>query len=189
MNFATRPIPTLDTSRLTLRPFELSDAKQVQELAGDYELAKTTANIPHPYEGGMAEDWISRHAEKWRAGDMGTWAITNKTDGNLVGCIGLDIALQHKSGELGYWVGRPYWGNGYGTEAAQAVVDYAFMTLKLHRIMGRHMSENPASSRIMQKVGMTYEGMMREAEIRWGNRVDICFYGILQHEWAASRKG
>ena len=191
MAFTTDLVPVLETGRLVLRPFELSDAKRVQALAGDYELAKTTATVPHPYEDGMAEGWISGHAENWREGRDGVWAVTNRADGDLgralIGCINISLSSQHETGEIGYWVGRPFWGKGYGTEAAQAVMDYSFRTLNLHRIFARHMSKNPASGRIMQKIGMTYEGTLREAEIRWGARDSICFYGILRHEWATDQ--
>lgn len=178
-------IPTLETERLILRPFELSDAKRVQELAGDFELARTTANVPHPYEDGMAEGWISTHADGWEERTGVTWAVVTKSDDTLIGCMHITLAMQHESGEMGYWIGRPYWGTGFGTEAAQAVVDYAFGVLKLHRVYAVHMGKNPGSGRVMQKVGMTYEGTMREAEVRWGERDDIAIYGILRHEWAA----
>ena len=154
-------IPTLKTKRLVLRPFTSADAQAVQRLAGAPEVALTTQNIPHPYEDGMAEDWIASHAENWAGKKSLTVAMDNETDG-MVGAIGLHLNAVHQRGELGYWVGLPFWNRGYATEASAALLMFGFDELGLNRIQARHITRNPASGRVMQKLGMTFEGVHRQ---------------------------
>ncbi|MBC7257207.1 MAG: GNAT family N-acetyltransferase, partial [Chloroflexi bacterium] len=102
-------IPTLTTARLILRPFTLEDAPVVKALAGAWEIAEMTAHIPHPYEDGVAEQWISTHQGAFDQGQGMTLAITRKADHALVGAISLIIDKENLCAELGYWVGVPYW--------------------------------------------------------------------------------
>ena len=104
--------PIIKTTRLLLRFFEMSDAKRVQELAGNREIAKTTLLIPHPYEDGMAEEWISTHASSFENGEGVIFAIVEKEKDSVVGAIGLSGNSAHQRAELGYWIGVPYWGMG-----------------------------------------------------------------------------
>lgn len=175
--------PTLETERLILRPFTLDDAGEVQRLAGDRDIASTTLNIPHPYEDGVAEEWISTHEEDFDAGTSVSFAITQRDDGALVGGIGLGFTARHKRAEMGYWIGKPYWNNGYATEAARAVLAYAFEQRGLHRVFAMYFTRNPASGRVMEKLGMTQEGMLREHVEKWGTYEDLVVYGILAHEY------
>ncbi len=171
-----------------LRPFELSDAPRVQLLAGDKAIAATTLNIPHPYEDGMAEHWIGSHQECFEKNIEVVFAITLKGSDELIGAIGLTLNLDHESAELGYWVGKPFWGRGYCTEAAQAVFHYAFTELRLNRVHARHFSHNPASGRVIQKAGMQHEGHFRQNVRKWERFIDTEFYGILRSEFELPRK-
>jgi ribosomal-protein-alanine N-acetyltransferase len=175
--------PTLETTRLILRPFTVADARDVQRLAGEREIASTTLNVPHPYEDGMAEQWIGTHQEKYERGELVNFAIVRRADNALIGAIGLRITPQHTHAELGYWLGTPYWNAGYGTEAARAVVAYGFERLGLHRIHASHMTRNPASGRVLQKIGMHYEGCLRQHVNKWEVFEDLALYGILQSEY------
>lgn len=175
--------PTLNTERLVLRPFELSDARDVQRLAGDWSIADTTLNIPHPYEDGMAEEWISTHLPQYEAGKLVSFAIISRETTDLIGAIGLTISQRFQRADLGYWVGRYYWNRGYCTEAAYAVLEHAFSVLNLHRVHACHLVRNPASGRIMQKLGMSREGLAREHVRRWEVYEDLVLYGILKSEW------
>lgn len=175
--------PRLETERLILRPFARSDAKDVQRLAGDWAVADTTARIPHPYEDGMAEAWIAAQASEFEEGKGIHWAITRKEDGVLLGAIGLmDIAPGHKA-EVGYWIGRPYWNVGFCTEAAKAALRHAFETMNLRRVSAYHLSRNPASGRVMQKIGMRHEGTRRQDWMKWDKLEDIELYGMLREDW------
>ena len=171
-------IPTLTTKRLTLRPFKPSDAADVQRLAGEREVAATTLNIAHPYEDGMAESWIADHEKNWSSGTTLTLAITTAADG-LVGAISLKLTVGHNSAELGYWIGVPYWGRGYATEAARAIVDFGFKDIGLSRIHAHFLADNVASGRVMEKLGMRHEGVLRQHIVKWGERHDVVLYGIL----------
>ena len=180
---ASNTRPTLETERLLLRPFVPTDADEVQRLAGDRAIADTTLDIPHPYTDGLAADWIATHAADFAAGTGVTFAVTRKPDGALVGAIALkDIQAGFKA-ELGYWTGRPYWGCGYCTEAARAVLRFAFTELSLQRVFAHHFCRNPASGKVMQKLGMKPEGVLRRHVLKWGQAEDIAFYGILRSEW------
>ncbi|MEJ7812744.1 MAG: GNAT family N-acetyltransferase [Gemmatimonadaceae bacterium] len=178
--------PTLHTSRLVLRPFVADDAPAVQRLAGDRDIASTTLNIPHPYEDGMAEAWIATHEDAFARSEGLTLAVTSRDDGALIGAVGIAINLRSSRAELGYWIGKPYWGRGYCTEAAAALVAYAFDVLDLNRVHATHLTWNPASGRVMRKIGMTYEGRLREHERKWGVFEDIEKYGILRREYQAA---
>jgi ribosomal-protein-alanine N-acetyltransferase len=161
---------TLHTQRLILRPFEIADARDVQRLAGDHAIADTTLNIPHPYEDGMAEQWIATHQPQLEAGEGRVFAIVLQATGELVGAIGLVINHRFDRAELGYWIGRPYWNQDYCTEAGRAILWYGFTELNLHRIHAYHLSRNPASGRVMEKLGMTREGLLRQHAKKWGER-------------------
>ncbi len=175
--------PTLTTERLILRSFSLHDADEIQRLAGDMAIAKTTLNIPHPYEDGMAEEWIATHQEHFERGKQVTFAITRKHDGKLIGAISLmDIAADHQA-ELGYWIGVPHWNCGYCSEAGNALLRYTFNELALVRVHARHLTCNPTSGRVMQKLGTQHEGTRRRHVCKWSMLEDIEQYGILVDEW------
>ena len=175
--------PTIKTARLILRPFTLSDAPAVQTLAGERDIADTTLNIPHPYEDGMAEEWIVGHDPAYKDGTAVTLAIVLRDDGSLIGAIGLKIDRGCHKAELGYWVGTPFWNHGYATEAASALIAYGFDQLRLNRIHAAHLARNPSSGRVMEKAGMLLEGTARQHTIKWGKYEDLVSYGILRDDW------
>ncbi len=176
--------PTLNTQRLILRPFVLEDAVDIQKLLGEFEVASPLLSVPHPYEDGMAEKWILHQREEYETGKNVIFAITHRENHYLIGCIGLeDIKKTHENAETGYWLGKQYWGQSYCTEAACAVLRFGFENLSLHRVYARHMTRNPASGRVMQKIGMTHEGHLREDKKRWDIFEDFEIYGILKDEF------
>jgi len=177
--------PILETERLILRPYVPGDAPDVQHLAGAWEVASTMLNMPHPYEDGMAEAWIASQREHFASGRQANWAVTLRAGGALAGGIGLRIEPEHERAELGYWIGVPYWGQGLCTEAARAVLRYGFVERDLHRIGATHRVRNPASGRVMHKIGLTREGTLRDFDKRWGRFEDLVWYGLLREEWEA----
>lgn len=182
-------IPTLTTPRLVLRPFTPSDGSDVERLAGAWEVADTTLNIPHPYPEGGGAAWIETHGAAWAAGAGLTLAVALRAaPAALVGAVSLTIAREHARGELGYWIAGDAWGRGYATEAARAVAAFGFGQLELHRIQSRHFTRNAASGRVMQKLGMLFEGVNREAYFRWGRFEDVAVYGVLAQEWSDEPK-
>lgn len=179
--------PTLEVERLILRPFKLSDTKRVQLLAGDKAIASTTLSIPHPYEDGMAEEWIRTHEEEFEKGEFIHFAIVLKSSQDLIGAMGLNLHKEHAHAELGYWIGKPYWNQAYCTEAAREVIRHGFETLNLNRIHAMHLSRNPASGKVMRKIGMIHEGRRREHILKWGVFEDVEMYGMLRSEYEQVR--
>ena len=180
-------IPTLHTARLTLRPFSAADGPRVKLLAGERAIADTTGSIAHPYEDGMAESWIAKHAAEFEAGKSLHLAVTLRDNGELLGAIGLTLSPPHRRAELGYWLGTPYWGRGYATEAGAAIVCYGFADLGLAKVFANHMTRNPASGRILEKLGMCAEGTLRQHYLKWDKLEDVTFYGLLREEWEAAQ--
>ena len=178
-----KTFPSLQTERLILRPFTITDAADVQLYAGDRDVARNTSTIPHPYEGGMAEAWIKTHQPAFEKGTGINLAITLKDtqesdDPVLVGAISLDIDIHEGSSELGYWVGKPFWNCGYCTEAAKVIVTYAFDVLELTSVHAFVFKRNPASGRVLQKIGMQFEDCFPKAVEKWGNTEDLIKYSI-----------
>lgn len=174
--------PVLETSRLALRPFAMDDAKLVQQLAGDREVAATTRLIPHPYPDGLAEAFIGSLPEQYRQGSGATFAITLQS-GELIGAISLQFQWDDQHAEMGYWVGKPYWNRGFCTEAAHRVLQFAFGPLDLRRVFANYLANNPASGRVLSKLGMRQEGCLRQH--RWKNDrfEDLVLCGILASEF------
>lgn len=178
-----KQIPTIETERLILRAFSISDAKDVQRLAGDKAIVEMTLNIPYPYEDGMAEKWIKTHQEQFNQGELISLAIVHKEDDYLIGNIGIIIDQKNENGELGYWVGKDYWNKGYCTEATKALVEYSFIKIGLNRIYATHFKKNPASGEVMKKIGMSYEGCLRQQVKKWGKFEDLVYYGLLREDY------
>jgi len=178
--------PTLQTANLILRPFVSTDAAEIQRLCGAREIAYNTLLIPHPYPDGAAEAWIATHERSFESGEAFNYAITLRENGALAGGIGLRIAREADRAEIGYWIGVPYWGRGIATEAGKAVVDYAFESLGMNRVHAEHFSRNPASGRVLQKIGMRHEGTLRQLYKKWGEYVDCEAYAILRTDWLAT---
>jgi RimJ/RimL family protein N-acetyltransferase len=143
---------TIRTSRLLLREPLPSDAARISLLAGDYDVASMTGTIPHPYSEQMAAEWI----ESVLAGEEGVvFAILRS--GALIGCTGYR-AFGGDHAELGYWIGKPYWGMGYATEAVRALILHAFEADRFDYLTVGHFSDNPASARIIAKFGFAPQG-------------------------------
>ncbi|WP_303800809.1 GNAT family N-acetyltransferase [Alicyclobacillus macrosporangiidus] len=170
----------LETDRLLLRPVTAADAPSVQRLAGHPDIARTTLNIPHPYPDGAAEAWIQAANEAERAGTQYVRVMVRKDSGALVGCVALGVAQRHHRAELAYWVGRPWWNLGYASEAARRMVQFAFTDLGLHRVWAAAMPHNPASMRVMEKIGMQREGLLRQHAFKDGHFIDLVYYGIVK---------
>jgi RimJ/RimL family protein N-acetyltransferase len=145
--------PVLATERLILRAPRLEDAKAIARLANDRRIAENTTRIPHPYRLADAEAFIE--AVNQPGGEM-AWLIT--LDEEPVGACGL-VVQGGPAPDLGYWVGAPYWGNGYATEAARAVIDHAFADLGHEAVQAGARVTNPASRRVLEKCGFQWTGV------------------------------
>lgn len=137
----------LHTARLILRPLTEDDAGMVVQLAGEWQVASKTGRIPYPYELEMAFDFIrSQHTER-----EVIFAVCLRSDGALLGCVG--ASFDAGSAELGYWFGQAYWGQGFATEAAQALVQYVLSLPNVMQMTSSHLLSNPASGRVLVKLG------------------------------------
>ncbi len=157
----------------------------VEKLAGEFDVAAGTLYIPHPYPTGEAERWIGTLSAAFEAGILAQFAITELDTDELRGSMGLQLSNEHDAGELGYWIGRDFWNQGLATEAARAVLRYGFEELQRNRISAHHFAENPASGRVLQKIGMTHEGRVRQAIKKDGRYRDIELYAILKEDWSS----
>ena len=146
-------IPVLETKRLTLRAPCLEDAKTVAMLADDRRIAENTARIPHPYKLSDAESFIT--AANANGGEV-VFLIALR-DGTIVGACGVTMLADQP--ELGYWLGVPYWGKGYATEALHALIDYAFTDLAHEALQAGARVTNPASRRVLEKCGFQWTGV------------------------------
>ena len=178
-----RTAPPLLTERLILRSLTLEDVSAIQRLAGEYDVAATLCNMPHPYEDGMAEEWIRSCSEKFEKDAALNFAITLRVDQNFIGAIEIRLDEEIENGELGFWIGKPYWGCGYCTEAAKVVVAYGFEVLKLDRICAYHFENNLASGRVLQKIGMHYEGCLEKFVQKRNSSEDLIGYGMLKADF------
>lgn len=139
-------VPTLHTARLVLRDLRPEDLHAVTELAGDYEVSKWLVPVPHPYSRADAEDFLRMDV----AGEIGLlWVIV--CDGAVIGAVSTGK-------ELGYWLGRPFWGQGYMTEAARAAVDFSFASSETAEMKSSHFVGNHGSRRVLEKLGFTDVG-------------------------------
>lgn len=151
---------TIETNRLTLRPFGANDAAQVATLAGDWDVARMCARIPYPYGENDAHAWFASQTAARAKGASYTFAISTARDG-VIGAIGLD-AKDEEPLTLGYWLGKPFWSQGYATEAGAAVLAHAVEDLGVDRFRSEHFVENDKSGRVLEKLGFAYTGEVRE---------------------------
>lgn len=144
----------LETVRISLTPFTHEDNSELIELAGNWEVVKMTSSIPFPYKNHHASDWIDR--QKILLPQCKEIALAIRTD-TLVGCVSL-FDIDDGCAEIGYWVGEPYWGSGYASEATEQMIKFAFDVLRLTKVEGWCLKDNPASSKVMEKNGFTFQG-------------------------------
>jgi RimJ/RimL family protein N-acetyltransferase len=180
----------LATARLVLRPLSGADAAAVQRLAGDPEVARSTADLPYPFDLAVAEAWLATQEALREEGRLYAFGLEGTAaPGVLIGAIGLTVDREHGRAELGYWLGRAAWGKGLATEAGGAVLAFAFGELGLERVFASHLGGNERSGRVLRKLGFRHEGTFRRHVRRFGVREDLAWYGLLRDEWAGAAAG
>ncbi len=192
--------PQLQSTPVLLRPFHTDDAVDLFSLINDRVIAEFTRSIPYPYPEPLAAEWIANHESWWRTGKSAIFAICStpaetadvgsamlQSKPVLVGAIGLEIIPEHEHAELGYWIGRKFWNRGCCTVAGRLMLEFGFENLGLQRIHAHHMARNPASGRVLQKLGMSQEGLLRRHIKKWGRFEDIATYGILKTDWLRTK--
>jgi RimJ/RimL family protein N-acetyltransferase len=147
----------LETKRLVLRAPALFDVDRIVPLASDYDVAKNLSRMPHPYFEYHAREFVENAAKGRAEGTDYNFAITRRDDDAYLGGIGVH-KRDRGAFEFGYWLGKPYWRQGYATEAARRIVAFAFMELRLDSLIAGHFHDNPASGRVLEKLGCTPNG-------------------------------
>ena len=150
--FQEASTPVLETQRLVLRAPRFEDAKQIAALANDRRIAENTARIPHPYGLADAKEWVGAFLAQ---NSQDTFLIT--VGGEVIGACGYE--LRNSVPEIGYWLGVPFWGNGYATEAARALIDHAFGERFYPALHAGARVSNPASRRVLEKCGFQWTGV------------------------------
>jgi ribosomal-protein-alanine N-acetyltransferase len=170
----------LRTARTLLRSYRRSDLDELAVLANDKDIGSMTLRIPFPYTRQDAADffeWATARAAEGHA------IFALEIEGRLAGTIGLHPEPQHHRAELGYWIAKPFWGRGLVTEAAGEVLRWAFEEQQLNRVFAAVFPENTASKRVLEKLGFTYEGTLRQHQFKRGVFKDDLRYAILASEW------
>ncbi len=169
---------TVDCGVCTLREWREEDIDRLAALANDWDIAANMRDtFPHPYERKDAELWVRLNAGK---SEPENFAI--EAGGQLAGGAGFQLLSAERSGcaELGYWLGKPFWGRGYATAACKALANYLFDRYGLRRIEAHAHGGNVASQRVLEKSGFQREGVLRRAVIKGGEVRDIHLFGLLR---------
>ncbi|MBT3334153.1 MAG: GNAT family N-acetyltransferase [Rhodospirillaceae bacterium] len=175
---ATLPFrPPLRSEQLVLRPLERTDAPKVAALAGDWEVARWTLDIPHPYDMTMARDFVAWAQDEFSSQRRIFLGMVARASGDLVGIISL-TRNGTDEGEIGYWVGRPYQGKGYAREAAAVAIKLGFEVMALRRVVAACMPDNEPSWRVMEHCGMTYVEAIQRWSIARRETFDLSLYAI-----------
>jgi 8-oxo-dGTP diphosphatase len=149
----------LESERLTLRPPRPADIEAMTVWLSDYDVARMTSRVPHPYSEADAEAFIAREPD-----DAHVFAIERRAGGLFMGMTGLHPA---DANEFGYWLGKPFWGFGYATEAARRLVRHAFEDLAMETVHAGWFADNPASGHVLAKLGARHNGScLRESRAR-----------------------
>jgi RimJ/RimL family protein N-acetyltransferase len=176
--------PTLETERLILRALQKDDAKMISKLANDADVARyLSSSIPYPYELQDAYNFVENSKKEYENNEQINFVIIEKKDNHLIGATGIGISKEHNHGTIGYWIGKEFWYKGYTVEATKALVKFVFEELELYRVSSHHFHPNPASGKVMQKIGLKLEGK-RDRHYKKGDEYfDILDYGLLRSEY------
>ena len=150
----------LETGRLRLRQPKMSDAPHIARYAGDYDISSMTSSVPHPYPEMAVEMWIMIRNIARQSSDNNHMVMEIKTKAGfeVCGMAGIFKRDPTSDWEIGYWIAKPFWRKGLATEAGQGLIDFARQKLGANRIIAGHFEDNPASGRVLEKLGFVYTG-------------------------------
>jgi len=171
----------ITTQRLLVRRYTCDDLPDVLEFASHPSVARATPEIEATEAGVEKYIALQNSYQPFEQDKVFDLAIERKTDGKVMGLLTL-VCREHRQGEIGWALGVEHRGQGYATEAAQALMAYAFTTLGLQRIQADTSSGNPDSWKVMERLGMRREGRLRQATFSDGAWSDVLIYGLLANE-------
>jgi ribosomal-protein-alanine N-acetyltransferase len=176
-------LPVLETERLYLRPIKTADTPAVFEYAHDPEMTHYTLWSQHrSLEDSML--FVEQILASYAAGRPAPWAVVRKEDMQMIGTTGfVHWFPSHGRAEIGYAIGRKWWAKGYASEAARSALAFGFKKMLCNRIEAVCNVPNTASARVMEKIGMRYEGILRQYLFSQGSYRDVKIYSILRVEW------
>ncbi len=175
--------PTLETSRLILRKFKLTDVDDLFEYASNKNIDKYVPWYAYT-DRKEAVEFINSKIQRYNEGNLSSWAIELKENNKVIGSIDFGKwDTKANCAAIGYAISCDYWNNGYATEALREVIKFGFETMKLHRIQMEHVKENIASGKVIMKNGLKYEGTLRDAAHYKGQYYDKHIYSILKQEY------
>ena len=178
-------LPRLETPRLVIRRMTMADAEDIYEYGRDPEVSRHVLWDAYRRVG-EARMYLKYVQRQYRLNEPASWGIELKATGRLIGTIGFMWWNQeYRSAEVGYSLSRAYWNQGLMTEALRAVIKFGFEEMNLNRIEAQHETTNPASGRVMEKVGMKKEGVLRQRLRNKGKFVDVALYSVLRGERTA----
>lgn len=176
-------IPELKTDRLLLRKMLVKDASDMYEYAKRADVTKFLTWNPHPNIS-YTREYLEYISTRYAVGEFFDWAVTTENEGKMIGTCGFTrFDFNSNLGEVGYVINPEYRGNGYAPEALEAVIKFGFERLALRRIEARYMEGNIASRRVMEKVGMTYEGTLRSSLLVRGEYRDIGVCSLINNNF------
>lgn len=176
-------LPTLETERLTLRKMNSKDITDIFEYASNEEVTKyVTWNTHRTFED--TKQFVKLVLNQYKAKRVAPWVIEDKENRKVIGTIDfVSWNPEQKVAEIGYAISQDYWGKGITTEATKKIIKFGFEKMDLVRIQARCFSENIGSARVMEKAGMSFEGVMRNGVFLKGKHRDLKIYSILKEEF------
>lgn len=180
--------PRLEGDRIILRPLVENDATILYENVKEYELARWMINLPHPYPENGALEFIKKTRELMEKGESYELAIESKIISEVIGVMSLlKVDKKHRNAELGFWVAKEHRNKGIATEAASAILVFGFNYLNLERVYAKCFTDNKPSQRVIEKLGMKYEGTFRHEVLKVDKFIDTKYYSILKNDWLTGK--
>jgi len=181
-------LPKIETKRLLIRKLEPTDLQDLFECSSDPEISKFTLWDSHKSIND-SKDFLTKCIKQYTLGQPPLLGIELKEQNKLIGTIGFgSIDFLSKRAEFGYALHVGYWNQNITSEASLAILQFGFRTLELERIFATCFTTNVASYRVMEKVGMTYEGILRSYHSKNGQRIDARMYAITRDDWFQNRQ-
>ncbi len=181
-------LPTIEGNLVNIRRLRRSDVNSIQRNINNRQVSRYLEGVPYPYTNKHAHRWVNSSHRLAKTGTCYFFGIEDRGSGSIVGGVGLNtVNLSDCNAEIGYWLGKRFWGRGFTTEAVRHIVVFSFDTLRLFRVYAFVNEPNRASIRVLEKLGFTHEVTWRQAELIGGRWLDLLCFGLLRDEFHHGR--